>query len=165
MKKLLMMAMAMLMAVTMSAQSEKGGMAVGGNLNIGLDHGYTNFGIGAKFSYNFINHLRGEASLDYFFPKDDVSQLGFNFNLHWVFDIKEKHGLYPIAGFAYLHQHADVFGGSVNTNHAGFNLGVGYEFRVSEHFKFGPEVKLQCLFGDGDSGSRGIIGIGAAYMF
>lgn len=165
MKKLLMMAVALVMAVAVNAQSEKGKMAVGGNFNIGIDNDYTNFGLGAKFSYNFIDHLRGEASLDYFFPKDNVSQLGFNANLHWVFDIKEKHGIYPLVGFAYLHQHFSAFGITANTNHAGFNVGAGYEFRISEHFKIGPEFKFQCLWNDGDSGSRAVISIGAAYIF
>ncbi len=165
MKKFFVMAMALMMAVAVNAQSEAGKMAVGGNFNIGLDHGYNNFGIAPKFSYNFIDHLRGEASVDYFFKKDYVSQFGFNLNLHYVFDIKEKHGLYPLAGFAFLHQHMDVYGVTASTNHAGFNLGAGYEYRFSEHFKLGAEGKLQCLWNDGNSGSRGVISIGAAYMF
>ena len=165
MKKLFMMAVALMMAVAVNAQSEKGAMSVGGNINFGLDHGYNNIGIAPKFSYNFIDHLRGEASFDYFFKNDHISQWGINLNLHYVFDIKEKHGLYPLAGFAYLHQHFSAYGVTANTGHAGFNLGAGYEFRISEHFKIGAEGKLQCLWHDGDSGSRGVISIGAAYMF
>ena len=165
MKKILMMAVALLMAVTVNAQSAKGAMSVGGNLNIGFDHGYNNFGIGAKYSYNFIDHLRGEASADYFFKNDYISQFGVNLNLHYVFDIKERHGLYPLAGFAFLHQHADAFGVSANTNHAGFNIGGGYEFRITEHFKINAEIKGQVMWHDGDSGSRGVFSIGAAYMF
>lgn len=160
MKKIIMMAVAMMMAVTVNAQSAKGAMAVGGNFNIGLDHGYNNFGIGAKYSYNFINHLRGEASFDYFFKKDFLSQWDINVNLHYVFDIKEKHGLYPLAGFTYVHNHANILGATANTGHAGFNLGGGYEYRVSEHFKAGVEGKFQWA-----DGGRGVISIGAAYMF
>ena len=164
MKKILLMAVAMMMAVTMNAQSEKGAMALGGNFNIGLDHGYTNFGIGAKYSYNFIDHLRGEASFDYFFKKDYVSQWDINVNLHYVFDIKEKHGLYPLAGFTYIHQHQSVsyagYTATANTGHAGFNLGAGYEYRFSDHFKAGVEGKFQWA-----DGGRGVISFGAAYMF
>lgn len=160
MKKIIMMAVAMMMAVTVNAQSAKGAMAVGGNFNIGFDHGYNNFGIGAKYSYNFINHLRGEASFDYFFKKDFLSQWDINVNLHYVFDIKEKHGLYPLAGFTYVHNHANILGATANTGHAGFNLGGGYEYRVSEHFKAGVEGKFQWA-----DGGRGVISIGAAYMF
>ena len=164
-----MMAVALMMAVAVNAQSEKGKMALGGNFNIGLDHGYNNFGLGAKYSYNFINHLRGEASFDYFFKKEHVSQWDINANLHYVFDIKQKHGIYPLAGFAYLHQHFSYKSplGTVtaNTGHVGFNLGLGYEFLVSSHFKIGAEGKLQCLWHDGDCGSRGVISIGAAYIF
>lgn len=165
MKKILMMAVAMMMAVTVNAQSAKGAMAVGGNLNIGIDHGYTNFGIGAKYSYNFIDHLRGEASFDYFFKKDNISQWDINVNLHYVFDLADgKMGLYPLAGFTYIHQHASIsymgYSATANTGNAGFNLGAGWEYRFSEHFKAGAEAKLQWA-----DGSRGVISIGAAYMF
>ena len=169
MKKILMMVVALMMAVAVNAQSEQGKMALGGNFNVGLDHGYNNVGLGAKYSYNFIDHLRGEASFDYFFPKEHISQWGVNVNLHYVFDINEKHGIYPLAGFAYLHQHTSFsimgFDVTANTGHAGFNLGGGYEYRFSEHFKAGFEGKLQCLFHDGDGGCRGVLSFGAAYIF
>lgn len=145
---------------TKYALSKKGTMALGGNFNIGLDHGYTNFGIGAKYSYNFIDHLRGEACFDYFFKKDYVSQWDINVNLHYVFEIKKKHGLYPLAGFTYIHLHAEYNGTTANVGNAGFNLGAGYEYRFSEHFKAGVEGKFQWA-----DGGRGVISFGAAYMF
>ena len=156
-----MMAVALMMAVTMNAQSEKGAMAVGGNFNIGLDNNYTNFGIGAKYSYNFIDHLRGEASFDYFFKKDFISQWDINLNLHYVFDIaNNKMGLYPLAGLTILSNHVDVWGATATNTNFGFNLGAGWEYRISEHFKAGVEGKLQWA-----DGGRGVISLGAAYIF
>ena len=160
MKKILMMAVAMMMAVTMNAQSEKGAMSVGGNFNIGLSDGYTNFGIGAKYSYNFIDHLRGETSFDYYFKKDAISMWDWNVNLHWVFDIKEKHGLYPLAGFALVGTKVDLGFASASSTDFGFNLGGGWEYRISDHFKTGIEAKYQWA-----DGGRGIISVGAAYIF
>ena len=75
MKKLGLLVLALCMAVAANAQ--KGQMALGGNLNFGIDDGYNNVGIGPKFQYNFAEKWRGEASFDYFFEKDKVDVYTF----------------------------------------------------------------------------------------
>ena len=160
MKKILFFAVGLLMAFTASAQ--KGEMSVGANLNIGLDDGYNNFGIGPKFQYNFAEKWRGEASFNYFFKKDMVSQWDFNLNVHYIVPIvSEKFNFYPLAGLTLLGTKVDLgpFGSASDTN-IGFNLGGGFEYYFSEHFKANLEGKLQWA-----DGSRGVIAIGAAYVF
>ena len=160
MKKILMMAVALMMAVTVSAQSEKGKMALGGNFNIGYDDILTNFGIGPKFSYNFIDHLRGEASFNYYFEKDNWTEWDFNFNLHYVFDIKQKNGLYPLAGLTIMGLKWKAGGYSIKDTNAGFNIGAGWEYRFTDHCKAGIEAKYQWA-----DGGRLVLSLGAAYIF
>lgn len=163
MKKLLIFAVGLMMAVAASAQ--KGEMAVGGNFNIGIDSGYNNFGIGPKFQYNFAERWRGEASFDYFFKKDLVSQWDLNLNVHFIIPVlNEKLNFYPLAGFTVLGNkvsYDDFFGNiSKSTTRCGFNVGAGFEYFITEHVKATAEGKLQWA-----DNSRGVISIGAAYVF
>ncbi len=160
MKRILFLAVGLLMAFTASAQ--KGEMSVGANLDFGFDHGYNNVGIGPKFQYNFAERWRGEAGFNYFFKKDYVSEWDLNLNVHFIVPIvSEKFNFYPLAGFTVTGAKADLgpFGSTSDTK-CGFNLGGGFEYYFSEHFKANLEGKLQWA-----DGSRGVIAIGAAYVF
>ena len=64
MKKLMLIGCMLLASVAMFAQ--KGTMGVGLNLNYGLHSDFKNLGVGAKYQYEFIDHLRGEASFNYY---------------------------------------------------------------------------------------------------
>lgn len=161
MKKILFFAVGLLMAFTASAQ--KGEMSVGANLNIGLDDGYNNFGIGPKFQYSFAEKWRGEASLNYFFKKNSVSQFDINLNVHYIVPIvSEKFNFYPLAGLTFHNWHSDYGFASDSDFGVGFNLGGGFEYYFSEHFKANLEGKFQWASNDLD---RGVISIGAAYVF
>ena len=160
MKKLGLLVLALCMAVAANAQ--KGQMALGGNLNFGIDDGYNNVGIGPKFQYNFAEKWRGEASFNYFFEKDNLSQWDINLNVHYIVPIANtKFNFYPLAGLTVLGMKADLgpFGSDSDTN-VGFNLGGGFEYYFTEHFKANVEGKLQWA-----DDSRGVIAIGAAYVF
>lgn len=161
MKKILFLAVGLLMAFTASAQ--KGEMSVGANLSFGIDDGYNNIGIGPKFQYNFAEKWRGEASFDYFFKKDNISEWDLNLNVHYIVPIVSgKFNFYPLAGLTLLGVKVDLgpWGGSTSDTNFGFNLGGGFEYYITEHFKANFEGKLQWA-----DGSRGVLAIGAAYVF
>ena len=160
MKKLFFVVVAMFMALAASAQ--KGEMSVGGNLSFGLDDGYNNIGIGPKFQYNFAEKWRGEASFDYFFKKDYISEWDINLNVHYIVPIgNTKFNFYPLAGLTLLGISVDMGPlGSASDTNFGFNVGGGFEYYFSDHFKANVEGKLQWA-----DGSRGVIAIGAAYVF
>lgn len=65
MKKLLLTPL-VLTSLFASAQAKTA--AVGLNLNYGTE--IESLGLGVKGSYCFTDHIRGEASFNYFFPKD-----------------------------------------------------------------------------------------------
>ena len=161
MRKIMFAVVALMMAMTASAQ--KGEMSLGANLSFGIDNGYNNFGIGPKFQYNFAEKWRGEASFDYFFKKDFVSQFDINLNVHYIVPIKStKFNFYPLVGLTFLNNHADVFGITDNDFGVGLNVGGGFEYYFTEHFKANIEGKFQWASNDID---RGVIAIGAAYVF
>ena len=78
MKKLLVLVCAAI--VSMSASAQKGDKAIGVNLSYGTK--VKNIGLGVKGQYYLTDRLRGEASIDYFLKKDDVSTWDINANLH-----------------------------------------------------------------------------------
>ena len=158
MRKLCLFVFAMCMAVAANAQ--KGEMSLGGNLSFGIDDGYNNFGIGPKFQYTFAEKWRGEASFDYFLKKDHMSEWDINLNVHYIVPIKEsKFNFYPLAGLTVLGW--NVENGGPSDSGVGFNLGGGFEYYISEHFKANLEGKFQWT----DDIDRGVIAIGAAYVF
>ena len=148
---------AMCMAIAASAQ--KGEMSVGGNLSFGIDDGYNNVGIGPKFQYTFAEHWRGEASFDYFFKKDYMTEWDLNFNVHYIVPIKSSgFNFYPLAGLTIVGY--DVEHGPSDTG-VGFNIGGGFEYYFTSHFKMNIEGKFQWT----DPIDRGVIAIGADYVF
>lgn len=160
MKKVFLVIVAMFMAVAASAQ--KGEMSVGGNLNFGIDDDYNNFGIGPKFQYSFAEKWRGEASFNYFLKKDHVSQWELNLNVHYIVPIAStKFNFYPLAGLTVWNNHVSVAGFSDNDTNIGFNLGGGFEYYITDNFKANIEGKYQWT----DPNARGVISIGAAYVF
>lgn len=66
MKKVLLTLACAMTSLFASAQAKTA--AVGLNLNYGTE--IESLGLGVKGSYCFTDHIRGEASFNYFFPKD-----------------------------------------------------------------------------------------------
>lgn len=62
--------------------------AVGLNLNYGTE--IESLGLGVKGSYCFTDHIRGEASFNYFFPKNHFTMWEINANAHYLFNIGDK---------------------------------------------------------------------------
>lgn len=77
--------------------------AVGLNLNYGTE--IESLGLGVKGSYCFTDHIRGEASFNYFFPKDHFTMWEINANAHYLFNIGDKFKVYPLVGLTYVHGH------------------------------------------------------------
>jgi outer membrane protein X len=156
---------------------EKGAMAVGGNLAVGMGdeifgtgEEFTNFGIGAKFQYNVMTHLRLEGSFTYFFPKTwgglaevKLSMWDLSVNAHYLFPIAEKIKVYPLAGVGILGSKAIIAEGyidtSTSTSEFGFNLGGGIDVKLSQAFIFNAEVKYKI----GGTWKRFLISAGIAY--
>ena len=164
MKKFVMMAVMMLM--TMAASAQDGKMAAGVNVNYATMDGYSPLGLGAKFQYEFIENVRGEASFNYFFPKDmggiDSNMWDLNLNFHYLVPLGEQVKFYPLAGLAYQTAVASASGHSESDSKIGFNAGVGAEYFVSSNIKLNVEAKYQYVSDDRD---WPVFSVGFAYVF
>lgn len=136
--------------------------AVGLNLNYGTE--IESLGLGVKGSYCFTDHIRGEASFNYFFPKDHFTMWEINANAHYLFNIGDKFKVYPLVGLTYVHGHLNgeiKADGSNDTSKFGVNLGGGAQYDLTDHLMLNFEVKYS-LVSDLD---QCVISLGAAYKF
>lgn len=171
-KTMILLAALMCMAgSTQVCAQEKGDMAAGLHLGLGVGDGITNFGIGAKFQWNVINNLRLEPSFNYFFESDLVSMWDLNANVHYQFALGEVVSLYPLAGLSVMGVSVDVptvdlgpfgsYGGSASDTSIGANIGAGADFKVAESWVVNVEAKYRI----GGDWSRFIATAGVAYKF
>lgn len=131
MKRLLLLAVAALFAVTVSAQ-EPGGWTLGPRLGI-----YTNtdtvMGVGAVARYRFDSNLRLEPSITALLHK--YCSLDISCDAHYVFDMGVVR-LYPAAGITV---------NDIGNWAAGFNLGGGVDFDVASVVELTAALKWQAM--------------------
>jgi outer membrane protein X len=155
----------MTMSVAAHAQ-EKGDMAAGGNIVLGLGDSFTNFGIGAKFQYNILTPLRLEGAFTYFLKKDLVSMWDLSVNAHWLFHVADKITVYPLAGLGVLGSKVNIdldgFGSaSTSSSEFGVNLGGGIDYVLTNKLFLNAELKYKI----GGTWDRLLISAGLAYKF
>ena len=117
MKKLLLTLACAMTSLFASAQAKTA--AVGLNLNYGTE--IESLGLGVKGSYCFTDHIRGEASFNYFFPKDHFTMWEINANAHYLFNVADKFKVYPLVGLTYVHGH---WGNKYSVGGGNFDGGV-----------------------------------------
>lgn len=171
MKKLFIIALMAFIGLSVQAQSEKGDMAAGVNLAYGVKDGFSNFGIGAKFQYNFTDALRIEPSATYYFKKDYITMWDVNVNLHYLFNVADKFAIYPLAGVSLVGVKAsydgfeyggyEVEGGSASSSKFGFNVGAGAQYWVTETFGLNLDIKYQIV----SDFNRPIFALGGVFKF
>lgn len=168
MKKFLLVAiMAVVGLGVSSAQTQKGDLAAGINLNYGIKSDWNNFGLGAKFQWSITDALRLEPSFNYFFKKDWISSWDLNVNLHYVFNLS-KFEVYPLAGISLVGITAstpDLGWGlgsySASETKFGFNVGAGAQYWVTSKIGVNLDLKYQYVaHWDGF-----VIGLGGTYKF
>ena len=83
--------------ISMSAMAQsQGDKAIGFNVSYGTE--IENIGVGVKGQYMFTENVRGEASFDYFFEKNDVNMWDINGNFHYLVPMGDKTKFYPLVG-------------------------------------------------------------------
>jgi outer membrane protein X len=156
---------AVTMSVTVNAQ-EKGDLAAGVNLAVGMGDSFTNYGIGAKLQYNVMNPLRLEGSFTYFLKKDYLTMWDLSVNGHWLFPVADKITIYPLAGLSLLGSKVNIDlgewgGGSASSSDFGVNLGGGIDFKLSDKIFLNVEAKYKLS----DTWNRFIASAGVGYRF
>ena len=170
MKKLLLLVCATVMSLSASAQA--GDKALGAQVVFGSET--NNIGLGVKGQYYFTDHIRGEASFDYFFKRKGLSMWDVNANVHYLFDVADKFKVYPLAGLGYTNWSYtnDVIVKEVNgkdkvVEHKGsdgrlaVNLGGGAEYALTDNVSVNAEAKWQIV----NNYSQLVLGVGVAYKF
>lgn len=156
MKKFLALAIAALIGIA-SASAQRGQMAVGGNLLYGTE--INSVGLGAKFQYGIIDHLRGEASFNYYFQNKGFRMWDLNANAHYLFDITEKFRAYPLAGLTVVNKsYSDV---DDSITRFGLNLGGGCEYDVTPNVVLNAEFKYSIV----STIDQAVLSVGAVYKF
>lgn len=165
MKKLVMMAVVLMMSVAAMAQS--GTQAVGVGVNLGTKSGYSPIGIGAKYQNEFVKNIRGEVAFNYYFPKDYLAEYDVDVNFHYLFQLAPSCNFYPAVGLAYetlawtgdAKEALKAMGAKTSDSGLGINLGGGIEYYLGNSMKVNAEVKYQSNI------DWLTIGVGIAYVF
>ena len=170
MKKLLLLVCAAVMSLSASAQA--GDKTLGAQFVFGSQT--NNIGFGVKGQYYVTDHLRGEASFDYFFKNKGLTMWDINANAHYLINVADKFNVYPLAGVGYTNWSYtnDVIVKEVNgkdkvVEHKGsdgrlaVNLGGGAEYALTDNVSVNAEAKWQIV----NNYSQLVLGVGVAYKF
>jgi outer membrane protein X len=171
-KRLAIIAIAVVtMCVSVTAQ-QKGDMAAGGFIAIGMGDELTNVGIGGKFQYNVIDPLRLEGSLTFFLPKDmgfssKFSMWDISVNGHYLIPVADQITVYPLAGLGILGVKSSVDLGSLggkqthSDSDVCVNIGGGVDFKLTDQIYLNGEMKYKIV----KNWNRFIISAGIAFKF
>ena len=179
MKKLLLSLVCALVLGTGAAmaQAEQGDIAAGLQLNYGSFN--KNLGLGARFMYNPINHLRVGVEVDYFFKKDYVSMVDVSLNGQYMFGLLgNRLFLYPTIGVCYASATmswadlakdlakavGEVYTGGYSNESVGkfgMNLGAGAQWQFTDHIGVSLEYRHTIM----KSIDQGVFSAGVLYKF
>lgn len=142
----------------------RGEMGAGLNFEIATGEDYTNYGLGVKYQWTFLDNMRLEPSFTYFFKKDNISSWDLTANLHYMFDLSPMMNIYPILGMGMtgLDRDYEPLGlNNENDTKFAFNFGGGMEFMFTPSLGMEIEYKYRIV----DSWNRSHFTFGAVYKF
>lgn len=160
MRKLILIISLAILSVSTYAQGFGSGL-----IKMGYDTKMERFGVGFEGRYHFSDHLRIAPDVIYYFPKGGVNGLDVNGNFHYVLGLSDVANLYPIAGIGIVNNGWNEPNGDGKTKRKGstdigFNLGLGFEYNLSDKIFALGEYKYKF----NDNGSNSIM-IGIGYRF
>lgn len=165
MKKLMMIAVLMLVCVGASAQ-EKGLKCLGAGLAYGIKSDFNKFALDVKAQYNVTSYFRGEVDFKFYPKQDDVTVVNPNLNLQYLFPTgdSEKFFIYPTAGVGLLICSYGISGVD-NESMFCFQGGAGAEFHFNDKLKFFAEAVYQYGKKNDAKIDWPVLAVGAAYYF
>ena len=161
---------AVVIAAVMAAGNDakaqvQGEMGAGLNFVIATGEDYTNYGLGLKYQWTFLDNLRLEPSFTYFFKKDMISSWDITANVHYMFDVVPMLQAYPIVGVGLTNLHRDyqilALDIKENETNFAFNFGAGMELMFTPSIGMNLEYKFRIV----DNWNRSHIGLGMVYKF
>jgi Opacity protein and related surface antigens len=174
--KLLLITLFSLSFVNYADAQFRGRQALGFNFVIGTNNDYTNFGLGFKYQWEFVDNMRFEPNVTFFLKNDYRSAFDFTINYHYLFPLADsRFKLYPIAGLGFTRakMDAEIHGERYEGSDTGvaFNFGGGAEFNVTSELALCFEYKYRFVNNDGDNNdftedwNRSHFTFGVAYKF
>lgn len=120
-----------------------------GDMGFGVQMDYASrksmIGLGAQFQLEPVRNFRIAPEFLYYFETSNLTAYNVNFNLHYLIRVHSGMTVYPLAGFSYAHfNFKDVVVDS-KANRYGANIGVGFEYRLTERLSFYTEQRFQIL--------------------
>lgn len=161
MKKILLSVALLAASFGAFAQSDKGEKSLVGQ--IGYQSNAERFMLGVQGRYTIAENIRLAPDVMFFFPKDKVTGLDINVNVHYVFNVDENLSVYPLAGIAMQNNRYSgntLNGGSNGYTDFGFNLGAGAGYELANNRFVNFELKY--TFGDADCM---VVGLGYGFKF
>ena len=107
-----------------------------------VDEGF--YGINARVFYGINEHICFGPEVT-FFPfqeldeEADASILDANFNIHYIFEVSHKLGIYPLSGINYTietERFSEGLPNSQTENDFGINYGFGAHYKIKHSFVF-----------------------------
>ena len=156
------------MSLAVNAQ-EQGDMAVGANLVLGYNSDFTDFGVGGKFLYNVSDAIRLEGAVTFFLPKDyfgvKLSFWDLSVNGHYLLPVSDKFTLYPLVGLGIQGWKLKVSESGISVSDTGsdlcFNLGGGFDYKLTDQLFLNCELKYRIV----EDWNRLVISAGITYKF
>lgn len=161
MKKFLLLLVGLTLGFTTTFAQRAGESAIGLNLNYASE---TSFGLGARYQFNLVDHVRIEPEFNYYFKHDYTSFWDLGANVAYLFPIASDVTVYPLAGVGYMHGKFHGIGeesGSYSDKSFQAKLGAGVEFQLLPTTKLIIEPKYQF----NDFKNQFIITAGITYCF
>jgi outer membrane protein X len=144
MKKLLFMFM--FAALALGVQAQQGSKAVMPKL--GYQTEAKRFGLGVEGRYFLTNNIRLAPGVTFLFPKNKVTGLDVDVNVHYVFPIQGGLAFYPFIGGAMLNNRfSPEEGDSASTTDFGLNIGAGAQYDITDSGYVNLEFKYTFIEG------------------
>lgn len=160
--KKVMMTLLMIAAFSVNGFAQKGMNGIGINVPVGVYDGFTFFGIGAKYQYNISDYFRIEPSFEYF-PLHSKKKVGnidnydyvslkafLNGNIFLMSPRPARPYILAGAGFSMWNYSRILTDYSLSESSECFayNVGVGYDIRLSHSFAMQIEATAFSSVGD-----------------
>lgn len=134
---------------------------------LGYQTEFKRLGLGVEGRYFLTNNIRLAPGVTVLFPKDRVTGLDVDVNVHYVFPIQGGLAFYPFIGGAMLNNRmskqtiGDVEFDSQSTTDFGFNIGAGVQYDVTDNGYVNFEFKY--TFVEGSDPAYFMLGYGIRF--
>lgn len=140
MKKLVLLVLLAVVGLAANAQTKGGESSLGFTIGGGFDNP-NNATLGLDYRYCIFDNFRINPSLTYNVKNKFISAWAIDLNAHYVFNLSDWFGFYPLAGLDLSFWKRSTDPTSVNFTRFGANIGLGAEFYATKEFTIGAEFK------------------------